>query len=146
MSTRSRIGMLNGDGTITSIYVHFDGYPNYMGPKLTGNYNTEEKLKKLLALGDLSSLEPNLTPPEGVKHTFMDPHPETTVSYYRDRGEPWKETRPITYRNKAQYAREDSVSYKYLFNPKTNKWYYTHGQKFNELPKKYCAQAQSEGK
>lgn len=55
MSTRSRIGKYNADGTVTSIYCHSDGYPEGVGQMLYDNYD-EKKLDELLALGDLSFL------------------------------------------------------------------------------------------
>lgn len=56
MGTRSRIAARNAEGTFTSIYVHWDGYPSHHGPILLGYYNSEEKVRELLALGDMSSL------------------------------------------------------------------------------------------
>lgn len=59
MSTRSRIGIQEQDGTITSIYCHFDGYLKYVGHILRNHYTTEEKTRKLIVLGDMSSLGTN---------------------------------------------------------------------------------------
>lgn len=57
MSTRSRIALKNDDGTIRSIYCHFDGYPEGgVGDKLKKYYTTKEEINKLLDLGDLSTL------------------------------------------------------------------------------------------
>ena len=57
MSTRSRIALKNDDGTIRSVYCHFDGYPEGgVGEKLKKYYTTKEKINKLLDLGDLSTL------------------------------------------------------------------------------------------
>lgn len=56
MSTRSRIAIKNDDGTVRSIYCHFDGYPEGVGEKLKKFYNTKEEINKLLDLGDLSTL------------------------------------------------------------------------------------------
>lgn len=66
MATRSRIGILNDDGTVTSIYCHWDGYPSYNGVILVENYTDETKIRELMALGDISSLAPEI----GVKHDF----------------------------------------------------------------------------
>lgn len=77
MSTRSRIGMANPDGTISSIYCHFDGYiegPDGVGYKLFKHYQGAEKIKALIALGDISSLGENIE--EG-----------STEAYNRDRSE-----------------------------------------------------------
>ena len=66
MGTRSRIGVVNPDDSITSIYCHWDGYPEHHLPILTGHYTTEDKAADLIALGSLSSLEPEI----GVRHNF----------------------------------------------------------------------------
>ncbi len=34
MATRSNIGIVNEDGSITGIYCHYDGYPEYVGKML----------------------------------------------------------------------------------------------------------------
>ena len=73
MATRSRIGIANPQGNITSIYCHFDGYPWHIGRLLHTTYNTEEDARKIVALGDLSCLDDRL---DGG-----------TVAYGRDRGE-----------------------------------------------------------
>lgn len=56
MSTRSRIGMKMPDGTIKSIYCHWDGYPEGVGKVLEKYYNDPKKIEELLDLGDISSL------------------------------------------------------------------------------------------
>jgi hypothetical protein len=71
MSTRSRIAIENQDGTVQSIYCHFDGYIDGVGTKLFNHYD-REKLKSLIELGDISSLGEST---------------ENTVAYARDRGE-----------------------------------------------------------
>jgi hypothetical protein len=71
MATRSRIAIENQDGTVDSIYCHWDGYLEGVGKTLFNHYD-REKLEKLLELGDLSSLEETL---------------EYTIAYHRDRGE-----------------------------------------------------------
>jgi len=72
MSTRSRIAIEKQDGTVESIYCHFDGYLSNNGEILQNHYSTKEKMKKLIELGDISSLGDT---------------PEETVAYHRDRGE-----------------------------------------------------------
>jgi hypothetical protein len=59
MATRSRIAIENQDGTVTSIYCHFDGYIDGVGKILQENYNTREKMEQLIDLGDISSLGKN---------------------------------------------------------------------------------------
>jgi hypothetical protein len=74
MSTRARIAIENQDETVDSIYCHFDGYINSVGKTLFEHYD-QEKLERLLELGDISSLG----------ESTID-----TVAYCRDRGEDLK--------------------------------------------------------
>lgn len=56
MTTRSRIGILNTDGSIDSIYCQCDGYPEYVGRILMEHYRAEEQIRQLIGLGDLDIL------------------------------------------------------------------------------------------
>jgi len=56
MATRSNIGKLNSDNTVSYIYCHWDGYPSHNGTILQEHYNTPEKVDALLVLGDMSVL------------------------------------------------------------------------------------------
>jgi len=71
MATRSRIAIENENGTVTSIYCHFDGYLSGVGKKLFEHYD-REKTEKLMELGDISAL---------------DESTESTIAYHRDRNE-----------------------------------------------------------
>jgi hypothetical protein len=87
MATRSRIGIENENGTIESIYCHWDGYPDNNGKILARHYTDTEKVKALIGLGDISSLHENVSPADGVSHSFGAPADKVTVAYHRDRGE-----------------------------------------------------------
>lgn len=62
MSTRCLIGYVDGD-CVRYTYCHHDGYVQHVGRILLDHYKTVEDVRKLVLLGDLSSL--GLTP-EGV--------------------------------------------------------------------------------
>ena len=64
MGTRSRIGVMHGDN-VKSVYCHWDGYLQHNGAILQEHYDSA-KANQLVALGDLSSLRPNI----GEKHAF----------------------------------------------------------------------------
>lgn len=111
MSTRSSLGILNADGTVTGIYCHNDGYIQHHGPILGGPYYaTEEKVRALVALGDISSLDIRI----GEKHDF-DKRPRGQCNVYgRDRGEKHTETR--TWPTVDAYVKKgDGIPY--LFTP-----------------------------
>jgi hypothetical protein len=86
MSTNSTITLSVSDG-YDSIYCHWDGNPKHVGKMLFDHYNTEKKVKELIALGSISSLCKHIKPEEGVRHTFYDPADDVTIAYHRDRGE-----------------------------------------------------------
>ena len=64
MGTRSRIGVMHGD-KVKSVYCHWDGYLSHNGIVLQEHYDSA-KANHLVALGDLSSLKPEI----GEKHAF----------------------------------------------------------------------------
>ena len=64
MGTRSRIGVMHGDN-VKSVYCHWDGYLQHNGAILLEHYDST-KANQLVALGDLSSLKPEI----GIQHAF----------------------------------------------------------------------------
>ena len=58
MSTRARIVKKLKDGKYIGIYHHNDGYPEYLGELLLNYYDTEDKVDKLISLGDMSFAGP----------------------------------------------------------------------------------------
>jgi hypothetical protein len=85
MSTHCLIGVVHGE-TIKTVYCHFDGYPRGVGAMLLKYYDSV-KANHLVSLGDISYLEKEIEPPEGVEHSFNAPAEAVTVFYGRDRGE-----------------------------------------------------------
>ena len=57
MSTNSLVAYVGLDGTVTSSYVHYDGYTTGVGEMLLENYNTDKCARDLAScLGYASSL------------------------------------------------------------------------------------------
>jgi len=94
MGTHSRIGVMHGD-KVKSVYCHYDGYLEHNGQVLEQYYDSA-KANNLVALGDMSTLRPQI----GEKHAFsqFDLPPEEVEAYKeltrdwctfygRDRGE-----------------------------------------------------------
>jgi hypothetical protein len=80
MSTRGRLGIQLSDGSILSIYNHFDSYSEGLGLKLVEHFNTKEKVQELVDLGDISCIWTNL----GFNQETL---PETGPLPYSARGE-----------------------------------------------------------
>ena len=64
MGTRSRIGVMHGS-KCKSVYCHWDGYLEHNGAILLEHYDSS-KANQLVAMGDLSSLRPEI----GERHPF----------------------------------------------------------------------------
>ena len=80
MGTRSRIGLQLANGSVLSIYSHWDGYPEFNGVKLVEYHNSFQKAAGLIDGGDISALHTNL----GWDREVL---PTTGPLYYSDRGE-----------------------------------------------------------
>ena len=117
MATRSNIGILK-DGKIRAIYSHFDGYPSGVGQTLRDHYTDVKKIEKLLDLGNVSSLEENITKPEG--HSFNNRIDGYSLFYERDRGDEGQEAQ--------MYDSLDEVQdndYTYIWDDEKGKWFFT---------------------
>jgi hypothetical protein len=87
MATRSRIGIEQADGTVKSIYCHWDGMPRGVGRLLVEHYLMRDKVESLMLLGSISLLGEQVEPTGRVNHSFELPEDGITVAYHRDRGE-----------------------------------------------------------
>jgi len=112
MATRSRIGIENVDGTISSIYCHWDGYPKNNAVLLERHYQNREKVEKLINLGSISYLAP-LVEPTTETHSFNSPEDDVVVAYHRDRGEEY--IGPRVDNSKEDYLSSDLEEYGYLY-------------------------------
>jgi hypothetical protein len=104
MSTRSRIGIENQDGTISSIYCHHDGYISHNGKILQESYLDREKIQQLIELGDISSLDHEL---------------DLVIAYHRDRNE--KLSPAVINSSLESFKESDFEDYGYIFSLE-NKW------------------------
>ena len=80
MATRSRIGLQLDNGSIVSVYHHWDGYPQWLGVTLKSKFNTRDKIEKLIDGGDMSSCDSN----DDWDRKELG---ETAPLYYNDRGD-----------------------------------------------------------
>ena len=55
MATRARIGLELKDGSVLSVYHHWDGYPEWLGRILKTHYNGKSLASELIDGGDMSS-------------------------------------------------------------------------------------------
>ena len=97
MSTRSRIGLELKDGSVLSVYHHWDGYPEWLGRKLEQNYNTLESVSELIDGGDMSSC--------------LDEDGNTNPEYYSQRGESCPPRKDLDYQDYTDVERGEEFHY-----------------------------------
>ena len=144
MATRGNIGIVNEDGSITAIYVHFDSYPEYVGKMLLNHYNNDDIVNGLMNLGNLSILSESLHSTTGInlystnnRHTFNNPQDGVCVAYGRDRGDTGSDS--VTFEDLGEYENFGSgVDYQYLFED--GKWMYrnTYEGGWSDLTPEIC--------
>ena len=104
MATRSQIAIENENGTVSAIYCHWDGYPEYNGKILKECYSDRDKLQQLLELGDVSVLKEDLGKVEAY-------HRDLCKTYYP----------PTEFRNIDSFGKQFSYEYGYVLS-KEGEW------------------------
>ena len=138
MGTRSMIAIENPHSkAVKSVYCHWDGYLQHNGSLLEKHYSASPKVNNLIALGDLSSLRPEI----GEKHLFSsmelpkeqrEAHEEAVKDmctfYTRDRGEDAPYKFFPTIKEAVAYYDGSWCEYFYLYRYdaecETGKWFY----------------------
>ena len=132
MGTRSRIGIKNGNGTITSIYCHWDGYPSYNGRILLENYTDKQTVLTLMKLGDISTLgrTPTRYHPNQVNQDYWSVKESVRKRERKETPDVTGDVRCMPYFLRGEKCpaftgdHMPSEGYDYLFDD--GKWYY-HG-------------------
>lgn len=127
MATRSTIGYFE-NGTLTAVYCHWDGYLSNNGALLFQNYNSMEKVKELVSLGNISSLGPVI----GEKHPFdsygmsveeKQKFADFTTFYGRDRGETGQQSKEFSdFDSYFEHYNACGCEYFYVFSQ--GEWFY----------------------
>ena len=131
MATRSLIGKLNSDGTVTHIYCHWDGYPSHNGFLLQEYWDTPYKVDQLLALGDLSSLGSEI----GEQQDFNGSrNRDWCMAYGRDRNQ--SNTGAKTVSREEFFGDEDYIDYFYLYN-EDFEWECYYEEELVDIPSEY---------
>ena len=152
MATRSTIALEYADGTVDKIYCHWDGYIDHNGKILFQHYVDPFKTQRLMDLGDVSSLGPDI----GDKHEFDIPFKYGTPEYQaeadrrrnictfygRDRGETG--TGAQRFKDYADYRKNAQFEeYNYILR-KDGNWYVEFYGKFDGLLKEAIEQETAE--
>jgi hypothetical protein len=127
VGTRARIGIQNADGSILSVYHHWDGYPDWLGIRLVESYSDEKKLKELIDGGDISTLESD-------QNWQREPVDYPIILRYKDRGEDCPPQKSPTVSDYWELARECGAVYAYLY--KDGEWLCRNigAEKYEKIP------------
>lgn len=106
MATNAQIGYIEND-VITYVYLHYDGYPDHTGKILFEEHNTTKKVKELISLGYLESIDKG-----------------EVISFHKDNGYDFDKVSPETAHSLNEFTKSE---FNYLFDTKTGKWtFYTN--------------------
>ena len=106
MGTRARIGLELKDGSVLSVYHHWDGYPEWLGRMLKTHYNTKSLVEELIDGGDMSSCwTDERWDDTGVKGVYGP-------QYYSQRGE---DCPPRMNKNLGEYLTQDAEEFAYVY-------------------------------
>ena len=124
-ATRWSVGIEEPNGKVTSVYGHYDGYPEYVGKLLKKHFSNPSLVKQLIKLGKagISTLGKKI----GKKHDFDMPYDEKeklgyTTFYGRDRGEGGNFTQVS--KDRTQIKTNSGEEWLYIWSVKDKKWYY----------------------
>lgn len=106
MSTHSSITAKCNDGKVRSIYCHSDGYIENNGKILFENYQDQQKIEDMLALGDMSSL--------GMSDS-------DSIFYGRDRGEEQSDVDCLVCDSQEECLEKNDQAYNYFWDGE--KWF-----------------------
>lgn len=124
MSTRSTISILKNDGTIEQIYAHWDGYISNNGALLLMHYQDPQKVKELIALGNVSSLNKELYPKKDKKHGLNKDAREPGVTSFYGRDGEEEDQQSVHFPNRADFlSNAEFQDYNYVFKEKEKKWF-----------------------
>ena len=114
--TRSQVGKIGKNGKITSVYMHYDGYPDHMLPTIKKGYSDGKNVDILLKKGGGSGLE-------------ADP---AKINFYGDKATTQGNVKNIKkYIKDAEY--DGGAEFVYLFDERDGKWYMADTYEDQEL-------------
>lgn len=121
MGDRSTIALLKLDGSVESIYTHWNGFISGNGALLYQYYNNAESLENLIKLGRIFNLTDVLEPEKGKIHTLDNPQTGVSVFYARDGG--WEVVIEKHQTLEHYLNSNDLEGYNYIFYEKKKEWY-----------------------
>lgn len=101
MATNAHIGYIDNN-KITYTYLHYDGYPEHTGKILYEEYNDINKVKELVNLGYLESIDSG-----------------EVIAFHRDKGYDFDNVKPETANSLNEFT---TCEFNYLFDVESKRW------------------------
>lgn len=101
MATNAHIGYIEND-KITYTYLHYDGYPSHTGKILYEEYNNIDKIKELVNLGYLESIDS-----------------DEVIAFHRGKGYDFDHVKPETTNHLSEFT---TRNLNYLFDVESKRW------------------------
>ena len=130
MGTHCYIAKEVGSHQYRAIFCQLDGYLEEVGATLAGYYDTEERVDKLLDLGDIYSLAPKLDPDPNRPHEFLNRQEGVTTAFGRDYGETEQDAIDTTIEELLE--NDPGCEFLYVFYPNEG-WEYLQYGKYDSL-------------
>ena len=109
MPIPASISIMNSDGSLDTIYNHWNGYPDGLGETLIDYYITEDMVRELIALGNVSYVGRKLKP------TTSNPDSDVTLALGVTTWKPNKEA--IHFDTFEDYCKSNMIQkYNYIYN------------------------------
>ena len=109
MPIPASISIMNSDGSLDTIYNHWNGYPDGLGETLIDYYITENMVRELIALGNVSYVGRKLKP------TTSNPDSDVTLALGVTAWKPNKEA--IHFDTFEDYCKSNMIQkYNYIYN------------------------------
>ena len=99
MSIRSKIAIVNKDGSVRCISCHNSGMPEWNGRLLMELYSSAEQAQEIIELGNLSGLGRSLEPQVETDSPFDIRNGDGTTAHHRDWNRKWSESQPTRLKN-----------------------------------------------
>ena len=130
MSTHATIARENYDGTVDTIYCHFDGYLSHVGRVLLEHYADPFKIDHLIDLGNISCLgyTTDSQPPAVLApDQFPAMDRNYTIAYERDKDE--DDQQAITFTDMESFLNYDDASHYTYVKRSDKKWWVRLGRR-----------------
>lgn len=101
MATNAHIGYIENN-RIVYTYVHYDGYPSHVGKILYEEYNNIDKIKELVNLGYLESIDSG-----------------KVIAFHRDKGYDFYQVKSGATNHLSEFTTRE---FNYLFDVKSDRW------------------------